>query len=153
MFPISVPPLRKRDGDLPVLAGYLLEKVRSQFNIPNLHLHPKSLTWLEKQSWPGNVRELEHTLTRAALRAIQQQQQMIRIGHFDAGLGSSDEGIFQDALPNESQAMRGLVESYQKRLIVHALNKSNGTWSQAAEFLQMDRGNLYRMGKKLGVEA
>jgi anaerobic nitric oxide reductase transcription regulator len=135
------------------LAGYLLEKVRNQFNVPNLHLHPNSLTWLEKQSWPGNVRELEHTLTRAALRAIQQQQQVIRISHFDIGINSSDEGLFKDALPNESQAMRGLVESYQKRLILHALNKSNGTWSQAAEFLQMDRGNLYRMGKKLGVEA
>lgn len=153
VFPISVPALRNREGDIPVLAGYLLEKVRSQFNIPNLHLHPKSLSWLEKQSWPGNVRELEHTLTRAALRAIQQQQQMIRICHFDAGIGSTDESFSQDILPNESQPMRSLVEAYQKRLIVHALNKSNGTWSQAAEFLQMDRGNLYRMGKKLGVEA
>jgi anaerobic nitric oxide reductase transcription regulator len=48
--------------------------------------------------------------------------------------------------------MRGLVEGYQKDLILHALEKSNGTWAKAAEFLQMDRGNLYRMGKKLGVE-
>ncbi|MEF1175318.1 sigma 54-interacting transcriptional regulator, partial [Vibrio sinaloensis] len=35
VFPISVPPLRKREGDIPVLSGYLLEKVRNQFNIPN----------------------------------------------------------------------------------------------------------------------
>jgi anaerobic nitric oxide reductase transcription regulator len=49
--------------------------------------------------------------------------------------------------------MRGLVEDYQKDLITHALKQSNGTWAKAAEFLQMDRGNLYRMGKKLKVDS
>lgn len=152
VFPISVPPLRKREGDLPVLAGYLLEKVRSQFNIPNLHLHPKSLNLLERQAWPGNVRELEHTLTRAALRAIQDQQQIITTLHFDGGIETTEKPTNNNYLPKQSQAMRGLVEGYQKDLILHALEKSNGTWAKAAEFLQMDRGNLYRMGKKLGVE-
>ncbi|MFM2587348.1 nitric oxide reductase transcriptional regulator NorR [Vibrio sp. TBV020] len=152
VFPIAVPPLRKREGDIPVLAGYLLEKVRSQFNIPNLHLHPKALAKLEAQPWPGNVRELEHTLTRAALRAIQQQQQMIRVNHFDGSIELQGAETSSHQLPTESQPMRGLVESFQKDLIVHALEQSNGTWAKAAEFLQMDRGNLYRMGKKLGVE-
>ncbi|PAU39938.1 nitric oxide reductase transcription regulator [Vibrio coralliilyticus] len=152
VFPISVPALRKREGDIPVLAGYLLEKVRSQFNIPNLHLHPKALVLLEKQNWPGNVRELEHTLTRAALRAIQEQQQIIHLNHFDGGFENTDVKSTSHYLPQSSQGMRDLVESYQKDLIVHALKKSNRTWSKAAEFLQMDRGNLYRMGKKLGVE-
>ncbi|MDC5805783.1 nitric oxide reductase transcriptional regulator NorR [Vibrio europaeus] len=152
VFPISVPPLRKREGDLPILAGYLLEKVRSQFNIPNLHLHPKSLSLLERQAWPGNVRELEHTLTRAALRAIQNQQQIITTQHFDGGIETAAKLTNNNYLPKQSQAMRGLVEDYQKDLILHALEKSNGTWAKAAEFLQMDRGNLYRMGKKLGVE-
>lgn len=147
-----MPPLRKREGDLPVLAGYLLEKVRSQFNIPNLHLHPKSLSLLERQAWPGNVRELEHTLTRAALRAIQNQQQIITTQHFDGGIETAAKLTNNNYLPKQSQAMRGLVEDYQKDLILHALEKSNGTWAKAAEFLQMDRGNLYRMGKKLGVE-
>ncbi len=54
-------------------------------------------------------------------------------------------------MPNKSQPMRELVESYQKQLIEHALSESNGVWAKAAEFLQMDRGNLYRMGKKLGI--
>lgn len=151
VFPIDVPPLRKREGDIAVLAGYLLEKVRSQFHIPNLHLHPKSILLLEKQTWPGNVRELEHTLTRAALRCIQQQQHIIQPSHFDTGLTTYNTASQPHFLPKESQPMRELVEAYQKDLIVHALEVTNGTWSKAAEFLQMDRGNLYRMGKKLGV--
>jgi anaerobic nitric oxide reductase transcription regulator len=48
--------------------------------------------------------------------------------------------------------MRGLVESYQKELIQYALKQSNGIWAKGAEFLQIDRGNLYRIGKQLGVD-
>lgn len=46
--------------------------------------------------------------------------------------------------------MRELIESYQRDLIEHALSQTGGVWAKAAEFLQMDRGNLYRMGKNLG---
>jgi anaerobic nitric oxide reductase transcription regulator len=49
--------------------------------------------------------------------------------------------------------MREAVEAFQKQLIEHALQLNNGVWSQAAAFLQMDRGNLFKMGKKLGVQA
>lgn len=151
VFPIKVPPLRARAGDIPVLAGYLLEKVRHQFNAPNLHAHPKVLTHLETLPWYGNIRELEHTLTRSALHAIQQGESTIMLSHFDASISMSESETTSNNLPNQSQPMRELVEHYQKDLIQHALRRSNGVWAKAAEFLQMDRGNLYRMGKKLGI--
>jgi len=151
VFPIAVPPLREREGDIPILAGYLLEKVRHQFNLPNLHIHPKALSMLELLPWVGNVRELEHTLTRAALRAIQENQHTISFNHFDAVPTCHDVKRTPHHLPQESQCMRTLIENYQRELIRHALEQSNGVWSQAAQFLQMDRGNLYRMGKKLGL--
>lgn len=152
VFPIHVPPLRTRQGDVPVLAGYLLEKVRHQFNAPNLHVHPKVLTKLESLPWHGNVRELEHSLTRAALHAFQQGAQTILLSHFDASLAFDDVKNTSHYLPKSSQPMRELVEQYQKDLIEHALSQSNQIWSQAATFLQMDRGNLYRLGKKLGIQ-
>ncbi len=151
VFPIQVPPLRARDGDIPVLAGYLLEKVRQQFNAPNLHVHPKVLTQLESLPWYGNVRELEHTLTRAALHAIQQGASTIMLNHFDTSLALDDVKNTSHYLPKESQPMRELIESFQRDLIEHALSQTGGVWAKAAEFLQMDRGNLYRMGKKLGI--
>jgi anaerobic nitric oxide reductase transcription regulator len=55
-------------------------------------------------------------------------------------------------LPTTSFELRGAVEIYQTKLISHALQQSNFVWAQAADFLQMDRGNLYKMGKKLGIE-
>lgn len=151
VFPIHVPPLRSREGDIPVLAGYLLEKVRQQFNAPNLHVHPKVLTQMEKHPWYGNVRELEHTLTRAALHAIQQGAVTILSTHFDASLNLDDVKNTSQFLPQQSQPMRDLVERYQHELIEHALRLNDGVWAKAAQFLQMDRGNLYRMGKKFGI--
>ncbi|USD68255.1 nitric oxide reductase transcriptional regulator NorR [Vibrio sp. SCSIO 43136] len=153
VFPIFVPPLRARDGDIPVLAGHLLEKVRHQFNVPNLHIHPKGLEHLETQDWLGNVRELEHALTRAALRAIQADGHTIRPNHFEQQAESSNSPTRSDYFPPQSTPMRQLVEMYQADLIQHSLDRSSGVWSKAAEFLQVDRGNLYRMGKKLGVKA
>lgn len=150
VFPIKVPPLRTREGDIPILAGYLLERVRHQFNAPNLQVHPKVLTQLEKLPWYGNVRELEHSLTRAALHAIQQGTNTILLKHFDASF-IDDVKNTTTYLPSKSQPMRQLVENYQRDLITHALGQSNGTWAKAADFLQVDRGNLYRMGKKLGM--
>ncbi|PSV14268.1 nitric oxide reductase transcriptional regulator NorR [Photobacterium kishitanii] len=151
VFPIFVPSLRERHDDIPVLAGYLLEKVRHQFNLPNLHISPSILSMLETKQWPGNIRELEHTLTRAALRAIQDNQHTIASHYFDIPL-TNDVKNTSPFFPSHSQPMRQLIEQYQKQLIEHALEKTNTNWSQAATFLQTDRGNLYRMGKKLGIK-
>lgn len=152
VFPIDIPPLRERDGDVPVLAGYILEKVRSQFNIPNLHIHPRCLDYLEEQPWLGNIRELEHALMRVSLRVIQQGEHIITRAHFSSEDKSNKTSKKSSLFHNESKPMRETVESFQKQLIEHALEQTNGIWAKAAEFLQMDRGNLYRMGKKLGIK-
>lgn len=151
VFPISIPPLREREGDIAVLSGYLLDKVRMQFNLPSLHLHSSALSFLKTNPWFGNVRELEHTLMRAGLRAIKEKQYILHPVHFLGDLAPYEDKAQPLLFPDESKPMRELVESYQKELIVHALKRADGIWSKAAQFLQMDRGNLYRMGKKLGL--
>ncbi len=151
VYPIHVPPLRERAADIAMLSGYLLDKVRHQFNVHGLHLDSKSLVMLEKQHWPGNVRELEHSLTRAALNAIQAQSQVIRLEHFypQAVIASHSES---DPLPAQPTALRELVTDYQARIISQALERHDGVWAKAAQFLKTDRGNLYRLGKKLGID-
>lgn len=152
VFPIHIPPLRDRAGDIPILAGHILDKVRGQFNLPNLHIHPRCLDYMETQPWLGNVRELEHTLMRVSLRAIQQEEYVINRVHFGADEKPTKANREQPFFHSQSKPMRETVESFQRQLIEHALLESNGIWAKAAEFLQMDRGNLYRMGKKLGVK-
>ncbi len=107
------------------------------------------LTQLESLPWYGNVRELEHTLTRAALHAIQQGASTIMLNHFDTSLALDDVKTHHIIYPKKANQCE-LIESYQRDLIEHALSQTGGVWAKAAEFLQMDRGNLYRMGKSSG---
>lgn len=151
VFPIKVPSLRERLDDIDLLVDFFLEKLCHQFNVSQLSISPNILTKLKNYPWPGNIRELEHTLTRAALRSIQDKVNTIEGKYFDFIDFSADVKNTSSYFPDQSEPLRGLVEKYQKELIIHALTHTNGVWSQAAEFLQMDRGNLYRMGKKFGL--
>lgn len=122
MFPIAVPPLREREGDIPVLIGHILDTIRTQFQLKTLHIHPLALQKLEQQQWLGNVRELEHTLMRAGLRAMQEQAKLIEWQHFNADLsiGSTPTAMPEESergvlalLPTEPTPMRTAVEAYQ----------------------------------------
>lgn len=153
VFPIFVPPLRVRDGDIALLSEYLLDKIRNQFNQPELKIHARAMTALEQYEWLGNVRELEHVITRAALRTIQDNATNIVVNYFDAHILREDVKNTSSLFPVSPQPMRVLIEQYQKQLIEHALNKTSGIWSQAALFLKTDRGNLHKLGKKLGIKS
>ncbi len=159
VFPIDVPPLREREGDIPVLVGYILDNIRRQFNLSVLHLDPKAMQLLEAQPWLGNVRELEHSLMRAGLHAMRSNSQVIEPQHFAGDLLSPSQPQTPSTLtelvnlPNQSISLRESQQTYQKLLIEHALALNDGVWAKAAQFLQTDRGNLFKLGKKLGVKA
>lgn len=74
VYPIYVPPLRERKGDLSLLAGYFVEQARRKLGITQLKLHGDVLSQLIQYPWPGNVRELEHVINRAALKAKARQR-------------------------------------------------------------------------------
>lgn len=159
VFPIHVPPLRTREGDIPVLVGYILDNIRHQFHLKTLHIHASALQLLETQPWLGNVRELEHVLMRAGLHAMKTHSELIEPVHFmndfdlsEYSKNQQEQSRKPSLLPNTSVPMRDAVEMFQKQLIEHALHLNNGVWAQAAAFLKMDRGNLFKMGKKLGVK-
>lgn len=63
VFPIKVPPLRERHGDIPLLVEHFIDK----FSDYNVRIDPKSLNMLEKYNWPGNVRQLENVIQRALI--------------------------------------------------------------------------------------
>ena len=66
---IEVPPLRRRRGDIPILATHLLARVRKQVGRPVHHIADEAMDKLKAHDWPGNVRELENLLLRAAILA------------------------------------------------------------------------------------
>jgi transcriptional regulator with GAF, ATPase, and Fis domain len=69
VFPLTVPPLRERPEDLPLLAQHYLETAAVQFGRPGLKLRKRDLDVLRQYDWPGNVRELQNVIERAVITA------------------------------------------------------------------------------------
>lgn len=162
VFPIEVPPLRLRHGDISLLAGYFVEKIRGKLGLKSLCIAPVVLEQFEAYSWPGNVRELEHVICRAALRAKSKQSStgmaIIQSGQCDISNVSTerlseieDKPETDNAIYSEME-LNDAVTEFQRILITERLQSHEQNWSQAAKALGVDRGNLHRMAKRLGLK-
>lgn len=165
VFPIDVPPLRARQGDVVLLSGYFIEKMRSKLGLKNLCIAPAALDLLESYTWLGNVRELEHVISRAALRARSQQHSglpTIQPEHCDILREQTEPVTVTEQ--STSQPVTGIprhhldltmndaVYALQRTLITEHLTACNQNWSQVAKTLGMDRGNLHRLAKRLNLK-
>ena len=170
VFPICIPSLRERDGDITLLAGYFTEQSRRKLGLVQLLIDDDAIAKLEAYDWPGNVRELEHVMNRAALMARSDQQgqkgmariRAVHLGHLQSSMGlQSSQGISPlntqepSAQTSSNPVIHNLkeaTEAFQKQGILKALMESEYNWSQAARNLAMDRANLVRLAKRLGIE-
>ncbi len=168
VYPLPVPPLRERGRDVLLLAGYFLEENRARLGLGSLRLDASAQDALLRYDWPGNVRELEHLVGRSVLRALGRQAQRPRIlslGASDLGLtdppaqaaaspsGASDlpDASAMPAVPAAPTGLRQAVAALERRLIEQALQAHHGNWAAAARELQLDRANLARMARRLGL--
>ncbi|HSI48046.1 MAG TPA: nitric oxide reductase transcriptional regulator NorR [Ideonella sp.] len=162
VFPLQVPPLRERGRDVLLLAGFCLEENRSRLGLGSLRLEPEAQAALLAYAWPGNVRELEHVMARAALRAQSRQPDRPRI----LGVAAEDLDLPKVAsepptAPAESSPQsipldpgtgwREAVTAFEKDLLSKALAAHGGKPSAAARALGLDRANLARLAKRLGL--
>ena len=174
VFPIQTPPLRDRLEDIPLLVGFFVENTRRKLGIPQIKINSKALEQLQEYNWPGNVRELEHCISRAALRARSQQKNLSIISIAQEHLGeltsnmnqlnskqvqpNSDSKVDSDLNSTETQlkqqtlSLKTATENYQRQLIQDVLKETQGNWSATARQLQVDRGNLNRLAKRLGIK-
>ncbi|CAM2935588.1 nitric oxide reductase transcriptional regulator NorR [Vibrio neptunius] len=162
VYPISVPPLREREGDIVLLAGYFLEQARRKLGIVQIKLGKDAQLLLSRYNWPGNVRELEHVINRAALkaRAKGNSGKLITVSIDDIGELHSLPTENSVAIPsparqieaiNGTQGLRESTEAFQRELITLALTEAEFNWAKAARQLKTDRANLTRLAKRLGI--
>ncbi|MBX9763439.1 MAG: nitric oxide reductase transcriptional regulator NorR [Pseudomonadaceae bacterium] len=159
VYPLKVPALRERGRDALLLAGFFLEQNRARLGLRNVRLTGAAQSSLLAYDWPGNVRELEHLIGRAALKALAGSSERPRIlsidsAHLDLPVVLS--GPVQVAHVAAADAanpvpLRDAVDAYQKQLISQCLNRHHFAWAAAARELGIDRANLMRLAKRLGV--
>jgi len=167
VYPLLVPPLRERGKDYLLLAGYFLEKCQHQLGVIKLCLTSSAMEQLSRYNWPGNVRELEHLLSRAALRAISEQGRQakiisIRAEHLNLQLVAQSEvettsSPIEDNVTTEINmdeielGLRESTDNYQRAIITQVLEQEHGNLAGVARALQVDRSNLTRTMRRLGI--
>ena len=149
VFPITLPPLRERAGDVAVLSRYLLEKHGASAD----KLTPAAIAALDRYAWPGNVRELENTLERALILAGTdpigtEHLSFARPELLGAVLpGSGGTPGWVPRIPPEGLSL----EVLERELILQALELARGNKSAAARLLGLTRRTLYSRMERHGL--
>jgi DNA-binding NtrC family response regulator len=151
VYPIHVPPLREREGDVPRLVAHFLEKYARDVEHAVQGLSPEAQAALERYSWPGNVRELENVIHRAMLLAT---DGLITVSCLPETLRGTRETVDTDdetQLSLDEPARLSLAEA-ERRAIERALDASGGNVTRAAKRLGIARATIYRKMARLGVD-
>jgi two-component system response regulator AtoC len=150
---ITVPPLRERKEDIPLLVDLFIQEGNISIRRNVKGITEEAMRLLMAYSWPGNVRELRNVIERAMILG---GGRMIGADHLpiELRLASSPARLPQPPaveLPLDGISMDQLLDSWSKWLVEEALEETGGNQSEAARMLHVDRETLrYRM-KRLGL--
>lgn len=145
---LSVPPLRERREDIPLLAEAMLKRLAQQSGLPAATLAPEALDKLKCYRFPGNVRELENMLERAYTLCEDDQIQArdLRLAEASGGAEAGEARLAQ--IDN----LEDYLEDIERKLIMQALEETRWNRTAAAQRLGLTfRSMRYRL-KKLGID-
>ncbi len=153
VFPLTLPPLRRRRDEIGALADHFLREWSEANGLIRMTLAPDALDWLKEQPWPGNIRELRNLLERAAI--IDEDGVLTRDDLLKHGLGSTDDddtGAEGAGTPSETEPLSSRLADQERTLITTALERTRGNVVAAARDLGLPRRTFYDKLKKLGIE-
>jgi DNA-binding NtrC family response regulator len=140
---ITLPPLRDRKEDVPMLASHFLQKFSEENHKSISHISPEALEILLQYSWPGNVRELEHTIERAVIFST---HPMILPEDLPKKMSEEVKGL-EILMPEKTLSLKEL----EKKYVLKVLQETGGNKKKASEILGIDRTTLYRILEKEDV--
>lgn len=140
VVPISLPPLREKKEDIPLLIIHFLQKSSEENRKQISYISPEALDILTQYSWPGNVRELRHTIERAVVLST---QPIILPEDLPKKMLEEVKGK-EIQFPEELLPLREV----ERRYVLKVLRETNGNKKKASEILGIDRTTLYRILEK-----
>ena len=142
VMPITLPPLRDRQGDVPLLASFFMDMYNREFKKRVQGLTPAALQQLEQYRWPGNIRELRNAIERAMLLTDRE-----RLEPDDFTTLTRTVAATSFVLPSG-----GLnLEEVERQLVVQALERAGGNQTQAAQLLGINRDQVRYRIEKFGL--
>ena len=151
VFPISLPPLRDRREDIPLLVEHFLEKYARDAGKRVTHVEAQAMDALASHGWPGNVRELENVIHRTLLVSAG-----LELTLDDLPMGISAGGdVTGPASETSAGASAGLdsmnLEELERNAIIRAMERNQGNLSDVARQLGIGRSTLYRKLEQYGL--
>lgn len=151
VFPLELPPLRQRTGDLPLLVHHFLEKHSARIGKGAVSVDAQVIAALEKYSFPGNIRELENYLQRALV--MLEGTRLTPETLPPLGNHSAAQSQFQvDFERTYRQQKLEMIADFDHKYVNQLLEHTHGNVSHAAKIAGMDRKNLWQLMKKSGVD-
>jgi len=145
---ISLPPLRARTEDIPLLARHFLTRYAQENDKPIEAIAPEAMSLLLDYRWPGNVRELENVIERGVVLSTGTEIDVELLSPaVRRGEGMAHAAISAQA-PNGEISLKEAVSEYERQLIIRALQETNGVQKHAAEKLKVKPTTLHEMIKR-----
>jgi two-component system response regulator AtoC len=145
---VTLPPLRDRREDIPLLAHHFLYRYAEENQKSISHISPEAVTYLSQYAWPGNVRELENTIERAVILTahpiILPEDLPVRI--IEAVSGKKPPAP-EEPFPFPAEKPLSLRD-VEKSYVLRVLKETGGNKKKTAEILGIDRTTLYRIIEK-----
>ncbi len=156
VFPITVPPLRDRGNDIPLLARYFVDRFCRDLKKKSLTLSPAALEALQAYRWPGNVRELQNCIERAVILA---DGDSILPRHLNLSFVSASP-VEEPPNPWSQLDLTGTLADVTKRAVAEVeqlkirevMREADGNRGRAAELLQISYKNLLVKLKEHAIE-
>jgi DNA-binding NtrC family response regulator len=149
---VHIPPLRERQGDIPLLVDGILADLAAG-GAPRPSVPAETLTALAAYPWPGNVRQLRNVLERAL--ALDPSGGELALGALGLGLPPAEPSTGDIAHPDPGvpfhQAKDRLIHRWERGYLTGLLERASGNIAQAARTAGIDRAYLYRLLRKHGL--
>jgi transcriptional regulator with GAF, ATPase, and Fis domain len=151
VYPIIIPTLRERREDVELLANYFLEQLTKKYGKEIQGFEVDTLSYFLAYNWPGNIRELENVVERMVIRAGDKSDYIppellpeeIRVQEIDIAKAN-------DLAPSTDK-LKSKIETYEKRLLMEALNKHHWNQSAAARELGIHEKTIREKIQKLNI--
>jgi two-component system NtrC family response regulator len=145
LISLTLPPLRERTDDIPLLVEYFVNNLKTIYRRPALAVNPRALAWLKTIPWPGNVRELKNLVERTVLVTNRDD---LNIDDFKAQFHPAPSRGHAEELPAVGVFT---LDEMEKSMILKALEFHGSNLSKVARSLGLSRAALYRRLEKYGI--
>lgn len=145
VIPFHMPPLRERAEDIPILADCFLREFTTAYGRKPKELTPEAYRVLQEYHWPGNVRELRNLIERIVILNPQ-----VRVDARHIPVNATRRTVM-DRPVDRFGSLQEVREAAEREYIQKKLEEANGNITRTAELLGLERSNLYRKMKTLGI--